>query len=161
VPIDAIDKQPKRKRYGGRIRTPWEDRFWAKVVAAETGCWLWTGAQSRNGYGMFTRYDDEPGNCAHIWAFYAFFGEVPDGLELDHLCRTRLCVNPLHLEPVTHYENLHRSPLTVPSRNKAKTHCPKGHPYNERNTAWWRGSRKCRICDAALHCARKLVSRAN
>lgn len=79
---------------------------------------------------------------AYRFAYEFLVGPIPDGLELDHLCRVRLCVNPAHLEPVTHAENNKRAGV-------AKTHCKWGHPYNEANTYRRRdrpGNRQCRVC---------------
>jgi hypothetical protein len=134
--------------------TPTE-RFWAHVDKdgpppdhnpSLGGCWLWVG-YTRNGYGRF--WDGERLVEAHIWAF----GEVPDGLELDHLCRVRHCVRSSHLEPVTHSENTRRGTgwHFVAARARAKTHCPKGHPYDDRNTRVRVGKngvvmRSCREC---------------
>ena len=76
-------------------------RFWPKV--AESGdCWVWTAFRMPNGYGQFDK------QYAHRWAYEHLRGEIPEGLELDHLCRVRHCVNPWHLEPVTHAENHRR-----------------------------------------------------
>ena len=91
-------------------------RFWSKVSIAPTGCWLWAGAiQASNGYGRFGVGRATDGVCfAHRWAYEFFLGPIPAGLEIDHLCRVRACVNPLHLQPVTHAENRARG---------------RGHPY--------------------------------
>jgi hypothetical protein len=76
-------------------------------------------------------------------------GAVPEGLELDHLCRVRGCVNPKHLEPVTHRENLMRGE-SWSAVNARKTHCPEGHPYDETNTYIdGKGRRRCRECARA------------
>jgi hypothetical protein len=76
-------------------------RFWAKV-ATDGDCWLWRAHVMRNGYGYFDK------GYAHRWAYQHMVAEIPEGLELDHLCRVRNCVNPYHLEPVTHAENHRR-----------------------------------------------------
>lgn len=86
------------------------DRFWYRV-AVTPGCWLWTGALNWDGYGCFNA-GPEISSSAHRFAYRLLVGPVPDGLELDHLCRTRNCVNPDHLEPVTHAENVRRASLT-------------------------------------------------
>ena len=100
-------------------------RFWAHVDKdGPGGCWIWNGSLMRNGYGAFRsglQY------AAHRVAYTVLRGEIPIGLDLDHLCRVRRCVNPDHVEPVTRAENLHRSPLTLPGQNIRKTHCSRGH----------------------------------
>lgn len=122
------------------------DRFWRKVDKSGE-CWLWTGAGTRPtdaGYGFFstgTRLE-----LAHRLAWADRFGPVPPGLELDHLCRTRACVNPDHLEPVTHRENTLRSPVAPAAINARKTHCPRGHEYAGTNLLRSGGRRFCRTC---------------
>jgi hypothetical protein len=81
------------------------DRFMAKVYKTET-CWLWTAAKATNGYGMFGSLNDV--TTAHRWAHELFIGPIPEGMDVDHLCRVRECVNPEHLEAVTRIENLRR-----------------------------------------------------
>jgi len=81
-------------------------RFLAKVDLDPSGCWLWTSALDTAGYGRF--YLNGRLVAAHGLAYDMFVGPVGEGLELDHLCRVRNCVNPRHLEPVTHRENILR-----------------------------------------------------
>lgn len=83
-------------------------RFWAKVdIDPPSGCWLWTGAvDEATGYGRFWTADGL--GYAHRIAHELFVGPIPAGLDIDHLCRVRRCVNPAHLEPVTRRENLLR-----------------------------------------------------
>ena len=84
---------------------------------------------------------------AHVFAYKLLVGVVPGGLELDHLCRVPACVNPAHLEPVTHAENLMRSPVAPTAINARKTHCPQGHPYVAGNTYYRaNGHRHCKTC---------------
>lgn len=83
-------------------RRPYEDRFWEKVEKTGT-CWLWRGAIERQGYGVFEN------RKAHRIAFTLIGGVIPTGLQLDHLCFVRHCVNPDHLEPVTAKENVRRA----------------------------------------------------
>ena len=121
------------------------EKFWAKVDAGGD-CWLWTGALNTGGYGRFTL--DGRRQRAHRVAYALLVSPVPDHLELDHLCRVRHCVNPDHLDLVTHAENTRRG--AGGSNNSIKTHCPHGHPYDAANTVInQRGSRECRECRRA------------
>lgn len=89
----------------GRPLTKPEKRFMEKVRIID-GCWVWIGAITWDGYGRF-RLPDKTVK-AHRWSYQHFVGRLPDGLTVDHLCGTRSCVNPNHLEPVTMVENLNR-----------------------------------------------------
>ena len=88
-------------------RTLLDDRFWSKVdkLGDRWACWLWTGA-TMEGYGQFSYAGQS--QLAHRLAYTELVGPIPGGMTLDHLCRTRACVNPLHLEPVTNRENILR-----------------------------------------------------
>ena len=111
------------------------------------GCWLWTGHLNNKGYGKFSE-DWRIKVYAHRWAYQRFVGPIPDGLQIDHLCRNRACVNPAHLEAVTPRVNQRRSPLC----RAHKTHCVNGHPFDEVNTyVRSDGSRQCRTCRRASY----------
>lgn len=120
-------------------------RFRSKIEPTADGCWTWQAATT-NGYGVYWDNVECRVRMAHRWAYEHLIGAVPDELPLDHLCRNRSCVYPAHLEPVTHQVNILRG-VGATARNAAKTHCSKGHPYDEANT--WidpTGRRKCRQC---------------
>jgi hypothetical protein len=105
------------------------------------GCWLWLGHLTK-GYGRFQ--DNFQRGMAHRVVYERFVEPVPEGLELDHLCRNRGCVNPDHLEAVTHSINVRRGDM--PKRNGEKTHCKHGHEFTEENTYRHRGARNCKTC---------------
>lgn len=112
-----------------------------------SGCWLWIGCLDPKGYGQFNRNGlDRIG--AHRAAYELLQETVPDDLELDHLCRVHSCVNPRHLEPVTHLENVRRGAGNAASlaERKARTHCSHGHEYTPNNTRMYRGHRNCEEC---------------
>lgn len=126
-------------------REPPEPRFLRKVTKTDT-CWLWTGGNTGTGYGCF--HDGERNRLVHRWAYEYYVGPIPMGLQIDHLCRVRNCVNPGHLEAVTPWENVMRS-TSITAVNARKTHCPSGHEYNDANTYRRKdGARNCRICVA-------------
>ncbi|MEV0115551.1 HNH endonuclease signature motif containing protein [Streptomyces sp. NPDC050844] len=123
------------------------DRFLAKVAAGNGGCWHWTGHIKPNGYGQVT-VGGRKFN-AHRFAYEALRGPIPDGLVIDHLCRNRRCVNPDHLEPVTHQTNALRG-IGPTARNAKATHCVRGHDFDAANTYITpNGARQCRACHAA------------
>lgn len=111
-----------------------------------SGCWLWLGQIKSNGYGTLgVKVGDKWRTVhAHRLSYETFVGAISIGLDLDHKCRNRACVNPAHLEPVSRSVNLRRSPLM--NRQRDKKTCPKGHPYSGANS---RGQRICHICLAA------------
>lgn len=111
------------------------------VVDAATGCWIWTGCK-RFGYAILS----VEGHAwpAHRASYLALIGSIPDGLNLDHLCCNKACVNPAHLEPVTHLENIRRY-------FRPRTHCRNGHEYTPENVSFLTEAghvrRRCLACD--------------
>lgn len=127
-----------------------EERFWEKVQKTDT-CWFWTGyIHTRTGYGRISMGGRRgPVREAHRVAWELTYGSVPNGLELDHLCRVRHCVRPTHLEAVTHLVNTRRGMTAEVARARqlAKTHCPQNHPYDGTNLVIdEKGRRRCRTC---------------
>lgn len=125
------------------INLPMPERFWAKVQKSD-GCWLWQGhLQCGTGYGSF--YLNGKTRGVHRVAYELIKGTIPEGLELDHLCRVHACVNPDHLEAVTHAVNTKRGEAGLFGRSK--THCPHGHEYTPENTYVYKNGRYCRTCN--------------
>jgi hypothetical protein len=117
-----------------------ERRIRGKVEVAD--CWVWTGHRFKAGYGALRVGSRQL--VAHRWVYEELVGPVPDGLELDHLCRNRACVNPDHLEPVSHLTNVRRG--VAGKWIAARSHCPSGHEYSGENTYEAGGRRHCREC---------------
>lgn len=122
-----------------------EKIFWDHItVNLLTGCWEWDGRIGTGGYGLLQA--NRVRKLAHRASYEINVGPILDGLQIDHLCRNRRCVNPKHLEQVTMQENVRRGE-GVSARNARKTHCPYGHPYSGENLLVSPGgSRKCKIC---------------
>lgn len=135
-----------------------EERFLSKVNIIPGGCWLWT-AYSEKGYGQF--YYKGKTQKSHRVSYELFVGEIPEGLEIDHLCKVTNCVNPEHLEPVTGKINRLRS-NDMANQNRQKTHCKHGHEFTEENTLLChrercvnKVERICRQCSHDRYLARK------
>ena len=125
-------------------------RFLSKF-AKKDSCWEWHGAKVGQGYGAVTVAGQTL--LAHRVSYEFYVGPIPEGLQIDHLCRNRACVNPDHLEAVLQKANLLRGE-SFSAKNARKTHCTKGHEFTSENTyryqrkdGSWR--RDCRICRAA------------
>lgn len=95
-----------------------EDTFWQKVKIFPEGCWEWQGCCNAAGYGHFRT--SERLFMAHRYAYESIVGVIPLGLEIDHLCRNTRCVNPRHLEVVTHRENRRESVMLERLSDEAK-----------------------------------------
>lgn len=132
------------------------DRFWDKVYPDPmSGCWLWTGSTGRWGYGNFQEGSRTQGTRrmrnAHRISYEAFVG--PSHREIDHLCRTRCCVNPEHLEDVSHAENGRRGESQM-AHQARQTTCKHGHDLVGNNVYRWRGHRCCIACRRNVECRR-------
>lgn len=124
-------------------------RFWSKVErGADNECWEWRGWKSSRGYGVFN-YPDGRKRGAHRITYALSRRELRAGEVIDHLCRNRGCVNPMHLEAVSPRENTRRGDAGLHRRiERARvTHCRSGHPYTPENLRSRKdGARECRIC---------------
>lgn len=125
------------------------ERVWRFIEPSVNGCWLWSGAKKGGlSYGLFGLSHSQLVQ-AHRYVYSLLIGDIPAGLCLDHLCRNKSCVNPLHCEPVTQKTNIMRggAPSAV---NARKTHCLRGHEFTDENTLRVNGrygvQRSCRTC---------------
>jgi hypothetical protein len=156
-------------RYGDpleqrRIHGDDDRRFWSKVnMETANGCWMWTDVPGKHGYAQ-VRMGGRGGKfvLVHRWAYENLVGPIPEGLTVDHQCHNRdascpggdacehrRCVNPDHLEAVSLRENTLRSG-GASAVNARKTHCKRGHPFDEANTCISKdGNRSCRACRLA------------
>lgn len=141
----CYDRTTRRQ---GTSKTPaWlpdQHRFEANIEPGADGCWNWTGRTNRpdGGYGVIN-LQGRKRVYAHRWSFEYHRAEIPEGLEIDHLCRNTICVNPWHLDPVTGAENMLRTPAAQSG------FCKRGHEYTPENTITLtsgNGRRKCRTC---------------
>jgi hypothetical protein len=134
---------------------PLPDRVTSRVTKTDT-CWLWTGPLQHNGYGSVKwKKGDKWGHArAHRLFYEAMVGPIPEGLEVDHVCKVRHCVNPDHLRVVTHQENI----LTRDNPVR-RTSCRRGHPYTEDSIYWKTNSNGERTTRACKVCARERYAR--
>ncbi len=119
-----------------------EHAMWGRFTIGD-GCWKWTGYLVR-GYGAV--HLDGHLKYVHRVIYELLVGPIPQGLELDHLCRNPTCVNPDHLEAVTHRENVLRG-MSISANRARQTRCKRGHPFDLANTyVGPEGNRQCRAC---------------
>jgi hypothetical protein len=165
-----MKRRPGRKALGPFARIEGWISSGKLAEDPSTGCWLWSGAISC-GYGSINMSAKTVGDpdgkpirhLLHRWMYELHVGPIPDGLDLDHLCRVRNCCNPWHLEPVTRSVNILRA-VGVGSQWSSRTHCSAGHEYTDENTARSAtdGSRVCRECSretSRRYAARKAADR--
>lgn len=110
-------------------------------IEPNTGCWLWLGSLFSNGYGQ--TWWNKKVSRVHRVTYQIFKGEIPSHLVTDHLCKTRSCCNPDHIEIVPQKINVARG---KGNPDKWKTHCKRGHPFEGENLRITRGKRYCQIC---------------
>lgn len=147
-----------------RVAIPYVERWWPRFrartievvnVSRLGACWEWQGSRDPKGYGRVSYMGRS--QYAHIAAYVTAIGPIPDGLELDHLCRVTCCCNPAHLEAVTHRENCARSPIhpffnaevraSALAARRPATHCRRGHELAGTNLKVnSNGKRRCRAC---------------
>lgn len=134
------DPNPRTRLWG----TPVIQRLMYRTAELPNGCWEWRGTVNTKGYGNIRLDQDGPIEAVHRVSYQHFVGPIPVHLEIDHLCFHRACVNPEHLEAVTHLENVRRGRT---NQNHGKTHCIHGHEFSAENTSVdTLGKRVCKAC---------------
>jgi hypothetical protein len=124
-------------------RVPLTERLRNRIEHGPGDCWTWTGAKNPKGYGNIGV--ENRTRSVHRVAYETWVGPIPDGYDIDHICRNRSCINPAHLRPLTPFDNRERNQFT------GVTHCVNGHPFDAENTHVstrdGRTVRSCRTCN--------------
>ena len=132
------------------------EKFLKKIIINQNDCWVWIASKTHDGYGQFC-IPNKKIYRAHRFIFEYYYGQICPDLTIDHLCRNRACVNPLHLEQVTIKVNVLRG-NTITALNHQKTHCIHGHEFTPENTTIRKdGRRNCKICrhENQIRCRQK------
>lgn len=143
--IRFCSKACRNDAIGKSNSVPLAERM-ARFTNKTTECWLWLGAIKESGYAQIKLAGRSP--MVHRVSYELAKGPIPAGLQLDHLCRVRNCINPDHLEAVTAAENVRRG-TSVPGVNARKIHCKRGHQLSGLNLRIVKNGRECKICSRA------------
>lgn len=122
-------------------------KFLSRIkIDKETECWEWKSSLMSTGYGSFSINDKN--YLAHRMSYSLFHGEIEKGLVIDHICRNRSCVNPMHLRQVTMRTNALENSLSISSTNHKKNVCKNGHSLSDENLCNYPSDkhRRCRVC---------------
>jgi hypothetical protein len=126
--------------------------YGAKIAFKKSKCWHWTGCVTKKGYGVIRR--DDKLIFAHVLMAEVVYGKKPRGFDTDHLCRNKDCLNPEHLEYVTHAENVRRGDVA-----KKHKYCKRGHKLVSGNLYYSQGIRSCKRCCLDRSRARYKISK--
>ena len=134
------------------------DRLMERITEDPSGCWVFQGAL-KSGYGVIGLAGRGAGTAlTHRLAYEYFVADVPEGLDLDHLCRNRACCNPWHLEPVSRIENVARGLRAPGYALRTRTHCKQGHEFSPENTYQRAKQRVCKTCHNVPRSSRRAAA---
>lgn len=147
--IPGMDKEQRKLQLAAALKKRWgtktyHERFWERVEYSPCGCWLWKGQLNNKGYGQF--WIGNKAYLSHRMSYAELAAPIPEGFELDHMCRVVRCLNPAHVVPVTHRENMRRSKAAT------KMACKRGHDWTNPHNVYIRksGTRWCAACQREL-----------
>ena len=123
-----------------------EHIFNKTMFEPNTGCWIWTGAKGKSGYGNIGI--NKKTYSIHRIVYEIEKGQIPIGYQIDHLCNNKICINPYHLEAKTPKENIIRALKISKNHHMNKTHCKRGHEFTKENIYFNQNvnGRICKIC---------------